>query len=368
MYRFIVFIMPFLDLPGTLLKVYKMGPESLDYTLSFFSAYFMEEVTMEDSSRAPLWGRIGGGSPIFCILPFLLVFSISLHSLKVVDVEDAGERKRYYTYSRTVEGLLQAAGIELQCGDGVEPDRGQLINCGDVISIQRSVTVGCGNSPDELLSPDMETEAESVNKEYVTEKEAIPYSTVKVNNPMLDRGTVRVKQEGEEGLREKVTEVLVRERKEISRTVVSTQVINPPQDRVVEYGTGNLLSRDGRTYQYEEVLTVNATAYCPGTPGSGCPIDGRGASRCTGFYNDGYTFSGARAVAGDGSRNNPHIIAVDPAVIPLQSLVYIEGFGFARAEDTGGAIKGLKIDVLFDRHADALDFGRRQVKLYLLEQ
>jgi 3D (Asp-Asp-Asp) domain-containing protein len=84
---------------------------------------------------------------------------------------------------------------------------------------------------------------------------------------------------------------------------------------------------------------VNATAYCPGTPGSGCPIDERGAAHCTGFYNDGFTFTGKKAVAGDGSITNPHIIAVDPAVIPLKAMVYLEGYGFAVAEDTGSAIK-----------------------------
>ncbi|NLL57496.1 MAG: hypothetical protein GX244_03200, partial [Firmicutes bacterium] len=52
--------------------------------------------------------------------------------------------------------------------------------------------------------------------------------------------------------------------------------------------------------------------------------------------------------------------------IPLKSLVFIEGYGFARAEDTGSAIKGNSIDLLFDQHHDAWIFGRKTLKVYLL--
>ena len=50
-------------------------------------------------------------------------------------------------------------------------------------------------------------------------------------------------------------------------------------------------------------------------------------------------------------------IAVDPTVIPDSSLVDIEGIGTFVAEDCGGAIKGNKIDIYFERHEDALKFG-----------
>jgi len=64
------------------------------------------------------------------------------------------------------------------------------------------------------------------------------------------------------------------------------------------------------------------------------------------------------------------IIAVDPSVIPLGSQVYIQypdGHGeYARAEDTGGAIKGNRIDVARATVAKAQDFGLQQVKVYVL--
>ncbi|HDR7351305.1 3D domain-containing protein [Bacillus wiedmannii] len=60
------------------------------------------------------------------------------------------------------------------------------------------------------------------------------------------------------------------------------------------------------------------------------------------------------------------LIAVDPSVIPLGSRVYVEGYGEAIAADTGGAIKGHKIDVLMPDKASSSKWGRKNVKLTIL--
>jgi 3D (Asp-Asp-Asp) domain-containing protein len=122
-----------------------------------------------------------------------------------------------------------------------------------------------------------------------------------------------------------------------------------------------------RKDNYKKIIQVEATAYCPGTPGSGCPTNSQGHAQCTGPYNDGYTKSGSQAKAGDGSIENPHIIAADPAVLPLGSLVYLDGYGYAMVEDIGGSIRGKRIDLLFNYHEEALEFGRRDLKVYALE-
>ena len=57
------------------------------------------------------------------------------------------------------------------------------------------------------------------------------------------------------------------------------------------------------------------------------------------------------------------LIAVDPSVIPLGSRVWVEGYGEAIAADTGGAIKGHKIDVLMPNDAIARQWGRKTVKI-----
>ena len=61
------------------------------------------------------------------------------------------------------------------------------------------------------------------------------------------------------------------------------------------------------------------------------------------------------------------IIAVDPHVIPYGTRVYIPGYGFAVAGDTGGAIVGNRIDLFMDSYHDAISFGRRNVEMYILE-
>ena len=57
------------------------------------------------------------------------------------------------------------------------------------------------------------------------------------------------------------------------------------------------------------------------------------------------------------------LIAVDPSVIPLGSTVNVEGYGIAIAADTGGAIKGHKIDVLMPDKASSSNWGRKMLKL-----
>lgn len=67
-------------------------------------------------------------------------------------------------------------------------------------------------------------------------------------------------------------------------------------------------------------------------------------------------------------RNQPHlkVIAVDPSVIPLGTKVWVEGYGHAVAGDTGGAIKGNKIDLHFPTTAAAVAWGRRTVQIRIL--
>ena len=68
-------------------------------------------------------------------------------------------------------------------------------------------------------------------------------------------------------------------------------------------------------------------------------------------------------------RSNPDlkVIAVDPSIIPLGSKVWVEGYGYAIAGDTGGAIKGMKIDLHVPTKNAAYKFGRRQVKIKVID-
>ena len=59
---------------------------------------------------------------------------------------------------------------------------------------------------------------------------------------------------------------------------------------------------------------------------------------------------------------------MDPSVIPLGTHLYVEGYGYAVAADTGGAIKGARIDLLIDQPRDEIsDFGLRDVTVLIID-
>ncbi|KEI97248.1 hypothetical protein N494_13375 [Clostridium botulinum A2B7 92] len=105
---------------------------------------------------------------------------------------------------------------------------------------------------------------------------------------------------------------------------------------------GQTLSRgESNSMSYSKVMVMEATAYA----------------------GDGITASG------NGTNRNPNgysTIAVDPRVIPLGARVYVEGYGYAIAHDTGGDIKGNRIDLFMNSEAECNSWGRRSVKVYIL--
>jgi len=81
-----------------------------------------------------------------------------------------------------------------------------------------------------------------------------------------------------------------------------------------------------------------------------------------------YSLDGTTATGVDLSANpNAKVIAVDPSVIPLGSRVYVPGYGVATAADTGGAIKGHRIDVHLSSNQAANQFGRQTITIKVLD-
>ncbi|TMJ11900.1 MAG: hypothetical protein E6H02_06415 [Bacillati bacterium ANGP1] len=60
------------------------------------------------------------------------------------------------------------------------------------------------------------------------------------------------------------------------------------------------------------------------------------------------------------------VVAVDPSVIRLGTRLHVDGYGDAVAGDTGGAIRGYRIDLCFNTYEEAMQFGRRPVTVYIL--
>lgn len=94
---------------------------------------------------------------------------------------------------------------------------------------------------------------------------------------------------------------------------------------------------------YSRVVRVEATAYSSAQPDLSA-----------------YTATGTLCRYG--------VIATDPYFIPLGTKVYIPGYGYAVAEDTGGAIVGNRIDIAFDTLSECYEFGRQWIDLYIIEE
>lgn len=116
----------------------------------------------------------------------------------------------------------------------------------------------------------------------------------------------------------------------VSATQTSTPAAQAPQESPAAPSQGRTLS-------------VSATAYSRNEPGMG-----------------NFTFTGIDL------RQNSMVIAVDPSVIPLGSLVDVPGYGIAIAGDTGGAIIGNKIDLHMEDLNRVHAFGRQQMTVTIL--
>lgn len=101
------------------------------------------------------------------------------------------------------------------------------------------------------------------------------------------------------------------------------------------------------------VFTV--TAYCPSTPGSGCPwVSDDIGFRCCGKFYDGKT--------ADGSDADGRGVAA-PKSIAFGTELEIPGYGRAHVDDRGSAIADRKLDVRFPTHKEALDWGVQKVEI-----
>ena len=190
----------------------------------------------------------------------------------------------------------------------------------------------------------MEIKIDRVVEENLVNKVEIPFETeTRENNEMFtDEKKVITKGQVGEKL-ENLKNTYVNGNLE-STEVLKSEITKEPVKEVVEVGTKQgSAAPNGKSAK--RVIVMQATAYDP-TAGS-------------------KTAMGTRARVG--------AVAVDPRVIPLGSKLYIESmdgfasYGYATAEDTGGAIKGNRIDLFYSTSSQARNFGRRNVKVYVLD-
>ena len=190
-------------------------------------------------------------------------------------------------------------------------------------------------------------EVDRIDVRIETVDEYIEQPETEVEYAYLAAGVRATITEGSPGIDRNTYEVTYSDGEEINRVLLSTERVREPEERVVGVGpadsTGTATmamatTDDGASFYYKNSFTVEATAY---------------------------TWTGNTTATGTWPKVGT--IAVDPDVIPLGTRVYVSGYGFAVAEDTGGAINNYIIDLYMDTYEECIQWGRRQTTIYILE-
>lgn len=217
---------------------------------------------------------------------------------------------------------------------------------GDVLDLLR-ITLGdldrTSPAPEAPISDGLEIRITRVGCREIEKVETISHRTIVLADPDRTSGFTKILADGSDGSLRQVWRVWEKDGDETARGLIVEEVLEEPVDAVVLRGTRDLSSRGG---DWLQPIIMEATAYDPGP-------------KSCGKWASGYTATGVKAEKG--------IVAVDDRFIPMGTRMYIPGYGFGVAADRGGAIKGMRIDLCYATYEEAIQFGRRSVKVYLLD-
>jgi uncharacterized protein YabE (DUF348 family) len=324
----------------------------------------LRSLTRNQNNASPAWPRL------------------KLQRAVPLSIKDSGTYTTIYTVARTVGEALLSQGIELYLGDRVQPLLGTLLTAGMHVEIQRAkpVTVHVdgrviktrtqARNVAQLLSevgvillgkdytiPELDAEVTQgmsvrtvrVIEDWLLESREIPFETVWRADNTLELDQQRTDQPGKVGLRKRNLHIVYEDGVEKEREIIDEWVERQPTTRIVSYGTHitirELETPDG-VIRYWRKIRMLATSY-----------RASGVGKKPDHPEYGLTRLGWQARRG--------IVAVDPIVINLRSNVYVTGYGFGVAADTGGKIKGRWIDLCYDEE-DWVPW-KKWVDVYLLE-
>jgi len=311
-------------------------------------------------------------------------------NIRQLTLIDDGVETTHETSVRTISNFLQQQGLTLYPADEISHNIRLNVSDGLVLVITRAFNVNItinGETEQKVVSRgttvadiinylqekreitllfEGDLEKQVYEEDYLTfdiwrsrveaEVTLIPYDVEQIVNPHLPRGTIIVLREGGIGEIRLETAVVYINDEEYTREFIG-EFTTEPVRRLEEispssaFALGELTDTSCPTFTYARRLTMNASAYTAGFS-------------CTG-KRPGHP---AYRITRSGREVEHGIVAVDPAFIPLGTKLYVEGYGFAIAADTGGAIRGYKIDLFMEYMGDALRFGRRNITVFILEQ
>ncbi len=309
---------------------------------------------------------------------------IAIERAVPISVSDNGLVSTIYTTDHTLGAALHDAGVLVYLGDYISPDLGSPVSAGVSVYIQRSRAAAInvdghtiktrtrGATVSDLLSQEgvelagkdftdpvptspvldgTTVKVTRVREVYITETQPITFQVRVLPNPDMEIDTRAVTQQGARGAKNRLFKLVYENGKLISRGLEREWIAQPPQDRIINYGTKivvrDLTMPDGTVIHYWRDIKMLATSYSASTSGK-LPTDP--------YY--GRTFLGLEAGKG--------IVAVDPRIISLRSSVYVPGYGLGLAGDTGGLIKGRHIDLGYSDSELGSVSWYRWIDVYLL--
>lgn len=315
---------------------------------------------------------------LYIWLVAVLVCCISLVSFaaykwleKEITLDIDGEQLAIHTFKKTVDEALVEAGITLAEKDRLDPDPQTMLTDGLVVHITKAFPIdilvdgkhteyvstpvfvkdvlaqtSVELQPLDRVEPELEVLVDRpsqirivrVNQEEVTAEQTIPYRLEQRGDNNLEKGLRRIVSRGRNGLERYTMRITYEDGVEVNRELLSQEVVRPPVNQIVAMGTIDQVSRGGLNFRFKEAHQMLATAYTH-----------TGRNTASGVYPEVGT------------------VAVDTSVIPMGSRLYVEGYGFAKAADRGGAIVGERIDVFMETKEEARRWGKRYVKVYILE-
>lgn len=328
---------------------------------------------------------------IIIILAICATLSLGAYIMSVKDVilTIDGKDEEIRTFTDTLEELLNEKGIPVDEHTYISlPLETELENNMNIIIITpKPYTISIGEVKNEIVStysnvgdilreqkivldendytlPGIDEEVKPGDEiaifrvEEVIEEteEVLPFQSLIKKTDEMDIGQERLAQEGENGLKKIRISKIFENGKLKEEKVIEEIVVKEAVPEIIERGTKNIMTSSRGTFRYKGVLTMIATAY---------DLTSDSTGKEPGDEDYGITASGTQARLG--------VVAVDPNVIPLGTKLYVASldgspdYGFCVAEDTGGAIKGNKIDLFFETPEEVRRFGRRKVKVYILD-
>lgn len=310
-------------------------------------------------------------------------FNMSFDVIKAntITIDNCGEKQTISLAKGTVEEVLNRTGITLAENQSVTPSLNTVIQGDMNIYVYNAKTVklitngtemsvkapegtvenalnilGYSVTDDDILSVDKNAQIEDGMKitlkkvKYVDEvsTEKIAYDTVEKDSDEILTGESEVSQKGVDGEKQVTKRCKYIDGKYDSTKVIDEKVTKEPVDKIVLNGTKKATTTDssGAPVSYRYMVSGSGTAYTA-APGS-------------------LTATGAEVYEGG--------VAVNPAIIPYGSKLYIEAadgshvYGYATAIDTGGALMDGSsiVDLFYFSYDDCVNFGRRDVNVYVL--